>query len=628
MATKTSLLGLTKPAYTDAADIAVLNTNFDLIDKAVGNRTRVPNLLANSWFVNPVNHRGQTTYSNGYTIDRWSLLYNNVSTLSVTSDGLKFTSGSGDCWLLQRFERLLKVGAPYTFAVQYADGTKDVISLNVADESAYIQGAHCIYSINKDHFAIVGRDIPNGIVIQWVALYEGTYDADTLPTYVVPDKRIEMFRCGVPLNPPNLLVNSWFVNPVNYQGRTGTYEGVANYTTFVLDQWKTWSTGCSYTIASTGLQITNKNTSSTAGPWEVLQNPEQMKGKTYTLAVGYGGGNVVCGSVTVPSGSVTADKYMSAVNAAEATPGLRLVIYAKDQRVEFQIMVVAGQTVTVEWAALYEGAYDAETLPEYVVPDKRAEMIRCGVPLNPPNLLDNSYFRAGSAIAQAGVNGTHGSTKYPLDRWISWDKDITQSTNYITTGSPIDQYIESSKIDSSAVYTAAVCFADGTRQIVFGNFTTGFGSKATGCLYCGTASSGKPFVRMQTGFNICWVALYEGAYDADTLPEYHYKGYAAELAECQRYYIKIATQPVSGWCYNWGRVTVFVPLPVTMRVASPTVSVTSASRNFYIGSTAYAAEPTVSMAVSNGISVHFSHSHTGNGQCIMPEFSAEVSADL
>ena len=217
MATKTSLLGLTKPAYTEAADIAVLNTNFDLIDKAVGN----------------------------------------------------------------------------------------------------------------------GR-------------------------YVRQE-----------------LDNSWFVDPINQRGHTGTYEGVENYTTFVLDRWKTWSTGCSYTIASTGLQITNKNTSSTAGPWEVLPNPERMKGKAYTLAVGYGGGNVVCGSVTVPSGSVTADNYVTAVNAAGAIPGLRLVIYAKDQRVEFQIMVVAGQTITVEWAALYEGAYTAETLPAYVYKGYAAELAEC-----------------------------------------------------------------------------------------------------------------------------------------------------------------------------------------------------------------------------------------------------------
>lgn len=183
------------------------------------------------------------------------------------------------------------------------------------------------------------------------------------------------------------------------------------------------------------------------------------------------------------------------------------------------------------------------------------------------NLLDNSDFRAGSVIAQAGTNGTHGSTKYPLDRWISWSQDIVQSDGYITPGSPIDQYIESYKIDPSATYTAAVGFADGTKQVVSGNFTTGFGSKASGCLYCATASSGKPYVRMQTGFNICWAALYEGAYTAETLPAYVYKGYAAELAECQRYFRKVIN--AQGYV---SAVSAYMFLPYTMR-ALPSVTI-------------------------------------------------------
>jgi hypothetical protein len=33
-----------------------------------------------------------------------------------------------------------------------------------------------------------------------------------------------------------------------------------------------------------------------------------------------------------------------------------------------------------------------------------------------------------------------------------------------------------------------------------------------------------------------WIALYEGEYTTETLPEYHPKGYGAELTECRRYY--------------------------------------------------------------------------------------------
>lgn len=392
MATKTSLLGLTKPAYTEAADIAVLNTNFDLIDKAVGNGARGANLLVNSNFANPVNWQGLTEYKGNYarTIDGWML---SASTMILSADGMTLQGSETTAAVAGQYIQRLKNGV-YTFA-------------------AKVDGA-------------------------------------------IKTRKIQI---------------------------SGT-------TVTTLD---------------------NSNAGFTGG-------------------------------------------YISAT-------------YSSKGLYSFDIRANATFSVTIEWAALYEGAYTAETLPAYIVPDKRIEMIRCGVPLNPPNLLDNSYFRAGSAIAQAGVNGTHRSTKYPLDRWISWDKDITQSNNYITIGSPIDQYVESYKIDPSAVYTAAVGFADGSMQVVSGNFTTGFGSKATGCLYCGTASSGKPFVRMQTGFNICWVALYEGAYDADTIPEYHYKGYAAELAECQRYFRKVIN--AQGYV---SAVSAYMFLPYTMR-ALPSVTI-------------------------------------------------------
>lgn len=36
-----------------------------------------------------------------------------------------------------------------------------------------------------------------------------------------------------------------------------------------------------------------------------------------------------------------------------------------------------------------------------------------------------------------------------------------------------------------------------------------------------------------------WAALYIGEYTKETLPEYQYKGYAAELMECRRYYIAL-----------------------------------------------------------------------------------------
>lgn len=192
---------------------------------------------------------------------------------------------------------------------------------------------------------------------------------------------------------------------------------------------------------------------------------------------------------------------------------------------------------------------------------------------NVRNLLDNSDFRSGRVIAQAGENGYHGSNKYVCDRWISWDADAVFSDGYITPGSPIDQRIDPAFIDKTATYTAAICFADGTINVESGNFTNGFGSYTLG-IYCPAVTT-TSYVRLNTGNNIRWAALYEGEYTVDTLPAYQPKGYAAELAECQRYFCKTgetnwtASRPAVIGTTSYAPVSIRFPVP--MRV-NPTVT--------------------------------------------------------
>lgn len=243
------------------------------------------------------------------------------------------------------------------------------------------------------------------------------------------------------------------------------------------------------------------------------------------------------------------------------------------------------------------------------------------------NLLGNSYFPSAYVINQRGKTQYTGNV-YTIDRWRTYS-----STAVINVGaaginpqaSALLQYLD---IDPGKTYTAAICYADGTVSVQTGTFTAGFGSTSSG-INCSVSNGYCRFLIRESASYIRWAALYEGTYTAETLPAYVYKGYAAELAECQRYYIKIATQPVSGWCYTWGRATMFVPLPVTMRTASPTVNLTSASSNYYIGSTSYATTTLDGCAsVGNGIVVYFKHANNVSGQCIMPEFAAEIIDDL
>ena len=262
------------------------------------------------------------------------------------------------------------------------------------------------------------------------------------------------------------------------------------------------------------------------------------------------------------------------------------------------------------------------------------------------NILDNSDFSAARFIAAAGLNGLHDAVVYLGDRWRG-HANITatqQGSGVLLNASAATAYImQRVHVKAGQVYTLAfyatgrsgthrmVAYNSGVttivaydqaadRDLLVVNFTATEDTMAM-LYYPGYATNGGSGL-------LHWAALYEGAYTADTLPAYVYKGYAAELLACQRYFMKVAAQPVNGWCYNWGRVTVFVPLPVTMRSAAPVVKLTAASSNYYIGSTSYPSTLKGCNATGNGVAVYFEHSNSGSGQCVMPEFAADFIDDL
>lgn len=132
------------------------------------------NLLDNSDFTNPVNQRNAGTAVNDYVIDRWYGFKTTDGSVSIITGGITAT---GDGYLQQRLPSgTLKSGVVYTIAVYYLDGTIDV---NTNGEYAIL-----------DQFDVVNNIKPNGKTIAHVALYEGTYTADTLPPYVPKENEI------------------------------------------------------------------------------------------------------------------------------------------------------------------------------------------------------------------------------------------------------------------------------------------------------------------------------------------------------------------------------------------------------------------------------------------------------
>ena len=138
------------------------------------------NLLDNSDFRNPVNQRGHTTAENAFIVDRWYTFNDNqVGRATCTPSGITL---SGNSYLQQRLSKgILQMDRSYTIAVYYSDGTIDV-----GTNGSVVMG---------EEFDLVNNVYANGKTISHVALYEGSYTAETLPPYVPKGYAAELAEC-------------------------------------------------------------------------------------------------------------------------------------------------------------------------------------------------------------------------------------------------------------------------------------------------------------------------------------------------------------------------------------------------------------------------------------------------
>jgi hypothetical protein len=213
--------------------------------------------------------------------------------------------------------------------------------------------------------------------------------------------------------------------------------------------------------------------------------------------------------------------------------------------------------------------------------DGSTEWLGSNKPLN--NLLDNSDFT--NPVNQRGQS-SYTASGYTIDRWAidTWSGNpLAINSGYIAIGENIDtkQYLSDTTMGGKTYTCAAKILNQAIPLCGSGTMPTENGGiikvKIEGGFelrlqkfdngYCGVDLFAQP----GNTINVEWAALYEGSYTADTLPPYTPKGYAAELAECQRYYVKLKNsrsgyQPFAigvGNGYNQGVFN--IQTPVQMR---------------------------------------------------------------
>lgn len=160
----------------------------------------------------------------------------------------------------------------------------------------------------------------------------------------------------------NLLDNSDFRNPVNQRGANGTYDVWGGYT---IDRWAAYAYGATVSITDTGLSLYNSVYQAISA-----EDMARYDGKTITYAI------KINGIVYVASGIFEQTDAWHKIATAN-TPYGEISIEVQTDNKLFCIINNSIGTATVEWAALYEGAYTVDTLPPYVPKGYAAELAEC-----------------------------------------------------------------------------------------------------------------------------------------------------------------------------------------------------------------------------------------------------------
>ena len=186
------------------------------------------------------------------------------------------------------------------------------------------------------------------------------------------------------IQPRNLLDNSDFRNPVNQRGKT-------NYTGggYTIDRWVLGIDAVVVNVLDDGIEVTGGDPTYNA-PY-IQKVPENLTGKTVTFAV--------CdsdGVITTVTGAVQTD---SACITNAAWGNIEFYHSSSDGTLWAQININYGGSKIFRWAALYEGAYTADTLPPYVPKGYAAELAEC---LRYFELLNN-----GSSQFVRAYNSSH-----------------------------------------------------------------------------------------------------------------------------------------------------------------------------------------------------------------------------
>lgn len=197
----------------------------------------------------------------------------------------------------------------------------------------------------------------------------------------IQDEIIQNTKLIKNVAPRNLLDNSYWDNPnAVINERKNTY--VTGKGTYPIDRWQ-YSYDGDTVRGGAGYDSTHKylyliNNSSNEGNTMLYQNipMENLSPGKYTFALRDAGTNLSTSMLAYINGGIL--KYTTASPNAD---GIMLMTFEiTEVQTYLTIYIYAGpnKTLLFDWAALYEGEYTLDTLPEYQPKGYMVEALNCG----------------------------------------------------------------------------------------------------------------------------------------------------------------------------------------------------------------------------------------------------------
>jgi len=198
----------------------------------------------------------------------------------------------------------------------------------------------------------------------------------------------------------NLLDNSDFSNPINQRGKTTYTSGQ-----YCIDRWVCNSNVAGSLTVESGYVTLSNNGTGITDLYQIFENYSNMQGKRYTIVVNCNG-NIYFKSFT-----------MGSAGAGYAFGNTGVSFFSVSGQHVLLRLMNANTTADFYWAALYEGDYTEETLPNYRPKMRSVELLECQryYQIRTTNNVSAIDMRPSMRIANPTVISVTGGYAYSAD---------------------------------------------------------------------------------------------------------------------------------------------------------------------------------------------------------------------